>query len=266
MNKNYGLVIKPIEEGNYVLGGFASLPKIVLQDNGQWGDYLPTYEPQYNSYFDSYGCSVWGTQNIIETILKKIEGKEYNFSERYTYNLIPISPPGTDPHLVAEVIRASGLVDEEVLPMTEREFDFITPRPMTQKYVDIGAKFGYIVKHEYVWNGSISEKERTEKIRECLRYSPLGVSVSAWHLKDGVYVDAGQPNCHWCELYGEDEAGWLIFDSYDQSHKILSRDHNIQICKRYMLVKKEVVVDNWLQDLLKQMYNFIKDILTLKRG
>lgn len=261
--KNYGLVIKQPEDTAYILGGFNSLPKVVLQNDGNWSEYLPTYEPQFNSFFDTYGCTVYGTQNIVETLLKKIDGKEHNFSERYTYNIAEIQPPGTDPHLVAEVVRASGLIDNDILPMTEREFDYITPRPMKQYYLNIGAKFPYIVKHEYVWNGDLPQEERAKRIRECLRYSPLGVSVTAWIKEGDVYVDKGQPNTHWCMLYGESEKGWLIFDSYDQSHKVISFDHNIQICKRYMLFKKEIK-PNWLLDLWINLISFIKDVIKLK--
>ena len=89
----------------------------------------------------------------------------------------------------------------------------------------------------------ISANERTKngKIKECLRYSPLGVSVTAWVYDDETetFIDNGIPNTHWCVLYGWNDKGWKIFDSYNQSKKILSYDHNIQMCKRYLLTSKK---------------------------
>lgn len=258
--KNYGLVISDIEDPQaYTLGGLVDLPKIVLHPDGNWQDFLPVYEPQFNSQFDSYGCTVFGTENVVETLLRKLTGNERNFSERFIYILAKIRPPGADPHDICEVVRRNGLIENDLLPMTATWEEFITPDPMTVELLVEGQKFQYEVKHTYVWRGRISKDERTKLIREHLRYSPLGVSVTAWFREGEVYVDNGQPNTHWCVLYGESEQGWLIFDSYDHSKKILSRDHNIQLCKRFMLVEKKPV-SNWTTDIIKRLWSFIKDL------
>lgn len=48
---NYGLRISDILDPNaYVLGGLVELPKVILQPNGQWDEFLPVYEPQYNEF------------------------------------------------------------------------------------------------------------------------------------------------------------------------------------------------------------------------
>jgi hypothetical protein len=44
--KNYGLIIEQPEPENYILGGLISLPKIVLQPDGQWEKFLPLPEFQ----------------------------------------------------------------------------------------------------------------------------------------------------------------------------------------------------------------------------
>jgi hypothetical protein len=97
-------------------------------------------------------------------------------------------------------------------------------------------------------------------MKEALKYSPLGVSVTAWYEEDGVYVDRGQLNNHWCVCYGyiedEGETYWKIFDSYDHSTKMLHPDHNISFCKRYSLsVKSEQKVSVW-----ERFINWIKSL------
>lgn len=263
--KNYGFVPPKIESDNYVLGGLLSLPKIILREDGQWGDFLPEYEPQFNDNFDSYGCTVWGTENAIE-ILDRFYGKQTNYSERYIYILAGIRPPGASPHDIAETIRKKGLINDAKLPFTASFDEFLTPSPMTPELLTTGQFWlnGNEFGHEWVWQSPQNKEKRTELMKECLRYSPLGVSVTAWIEENGVYVDGGQPNTHWCVCFGWGEKGWKIFDSYDQSIKILSFDHNIAFCKRYGLkeLKKK---QNWLQEILKNLWDFFLDIFVPDR-
>ena len=93
--RNYGFVPPEIDPNAYILGGQTKLPKIVLQQDGQWGVFAPKYEPQFNEFFDSYGCTVWGSQNGYEFLFKRIEGVEYNFSERFNYIISRIRPGPT---------------------------------------------------------------------------------------------------------------------------------------------------------------------------
>ena len=260
--RNYGLKFEEKDPEAYVLGGLGALPRIVLEESGQWDRYLPKYEPQYNSLFDSYGCTVWGWQNLIEIMLEQRTGVERNFSERFTYILAKITPPGADPHHVAEVIRNNGLINNDLLPMTsEMSFlEFLRPNPMAKELVEEGLTFGYELKHEYVFQNVLPKEERTKLMKEALRYSPLGVSVTAWYLENGLYVDKGQPNSHWCVLYGWNDKGWLIFDSYDQSTKTLSYDHKIQVCKRAHL---EPSVRLQQISIIQRLINAIKALIGL---
>ena len=260
--KNYGLVLKKPEAEAYVLGAANQLPKIVLRSDSDWSPFLPTYEAQEDKY-ETYGCTVWGTQNIIETMLKFLEGVEYNFSERYNYILARVRPPGADPHIVAETIRKQGLIKNELLPLTDTYDEFIKPDPMTTNYLFQGSLFKYTLKHELVWgwNQKITEEERYKRIKEALQYSPLGVSVTAWHEQNGVYIDQGQPNTHWTMLYGIGEKGYLIFDSYDHSHKVLSFDHHIEVCKRFQLIPR-LPPGGAILDTISRVLKLISDLLS----
>jgi hypothetical protein len=234
----YGYVSPVITPDNYLFGA-GKLEQTILEPTGQWDNSLPVYEPQYNKYFDSFGCTVWGTLNATEIILKRLTGVEANFSERFTYILAKVVPPGSNPHHISETIRTYGLIDEVLLPMTpEQDFlAFLRPNPMTKEYLDKGLEFRYEVKHEWLWgSNNISQAEKNKIIKENLKYTPVAISVTAWFEANGVFVDNGLPNTHWCVCYGYTNKGWKVFDSYNQSHKIVSFNHKIEVAKGYRLM------------------------------
>lgn len=254
---NYGLVTSDITSDHYILGGFSSVPKNVLQPDGQWDAYLPLYEPQAEK-FETAGCTVWGTQNAIEILYKKLFGVEPNYSERFTYNIVPVRPPGADPHVTCEAIRKNGIVEASILPITDTFDDFCTPYPMSGSLLAKGQFWlkKHVFMHEWVFSGDIPKNERITKIKDALRYSPLGVSVTAWHKEGDVYVDNGKPNNHWCVCYGWTRKGWKIFDSYDHSTKIVSFDHNICFVKRFFL-EKQTYQPNWIVDIFQRLLRCI---------
>lgn len=263
--RQFGLLLEVPEATAYVFGGLGSLPQLVLQDNGQWDNFLPVYEPQFNKFFDSSGCTVWGWQNVMEIYLKRLVGVEYNFSERFNYIVAGIRPPGADPHKVAESIRNNGVIENALLPMTpEQDFlAFLRPNPMTKELLDKGLEFPYELKHEYVFQSPISKEERIKKMKEALRFSTLGISVTAWIERGGVYVDDGKPNTHWVACFGWNTKGFKIFDSYDQSIKTLSFDHNIQVCKRIYLEKNSRLPKI---SLIQRILNLMNSLLSLLKA
>ncbi len=250
--KQYGFVTPSIDSDHYVLGAFNSLPKIILQPSGQWDEYLPVYEAQADKY-ETFGCTSWGTLNALEILEKRITGIEQNYSDRYVYNLVPIRSPGADPHVVAETIRNYGLVKNEVMGMTDTYEEFCSPTPMTSGYIKLGSEYPYKLRHEWVFT-NVSKAVRVPLMKEALQYSPLGVSVTAWNEKDGLYVDNGLPNNHWCVCYGyyekDGETYFKIFDSYDHSLKVLHPDHTIFYAKRYLLGEKEKEKESCLSRIM----------------
>jgi len=255
---NYGF-IKPTIQSDHYLGG--ALPKVVLQADGNWLPYLPLYERQFGDNFDTYGCTVFGTLNCLETIFKKIYGNGWDYSERYIYNLAEIEPPGADPHLIAETIRKQGVIEQKELPMTNTLEDFKKPRPMSKGQIDKGHLWlaRYSFGHEWVFDEDEKDiSKKHELIREYLKYSPLGISVSAWQQDDqDEYIFQGQNN-HWCMAIKIDEKDRVyVFDSYDQEVKILSPEHNIQFCKRYYIIEKSPT-----EQLNNARLNFIQIILS----
>ena len=255
--KTYGFIPSKIESDHYILGG-TGLPKTILQPLGNWEQYLPTYEPQFEN-FETAGCSVWGTQNAIETLMKRIEMEEPNYSERFTYILARVRPPGADPHAVAEVIRKDGLIDEALLPTDTATFEeFIKPDPMTQDLIDKGEEWlnKYDFGHEWIFTNNPSRQIRLPLLKEALQYSPVCISVSAWASDvNNLYV-SNFPNNHWVMCYGIEGDSILVFDTYDQSKKKLHPDHEIMMAKRYYIgpsTRQEKLswiemILNWIQE------------------
>jgi hypothetical protein len=242
--KNYGFVKPTVDETHYqVLGGLllSPLPDIIIQPDHNWRSFVSVFERQFGEGWDTYGCTVFGTLHCLATMLKQKYGKDYDFAERFIYNLAEVMPPGADPHLIAETIRKNGVVEQKELPMTDSLEKFASPRPMTQELIDKGhswlKKFGF--KHEWVYTekDNLSLDKRQQLIREHLKYSPLGASVTAWKKNEkGEYISDGKPNTHWVEITDiEDDGKIWVNDTYAPCQKLLSADHDIGFVKRYFL-------------------------------
>lgn len=235
MIKNYGfnpnkVVIKPTA---WKFG--SNIPLKVIRPDGQWDDALPAYECQADRY-ETNGCVVYGGQNQIETLEKALTGVEPNYYEGYNYNLAEVTPPGSDPDVVYDTFRKQGLIPQRPMPDTLEEF--MKPRPMTQNFISEGLK--WLETHDFTheWIIPSNPLKMKELIVSSLVYGPVALAVTAWiQDENGLYIDMGQPNTHWCLCYGyrTDENGRYIlkiFDSYDHSKKELHPDHFISFAKR----------------------------------
>lgn len=252
--RNYGFVPPTIESDHYMLGAELSLPKIILQSNRRWAEFAPDYEAQAEKY-ETYGCPFYGSMNAIETLERRIFGEKSNYAEAFNYTLSGVTGP-SDPHKALENMRKNGLIDQSFLPMPETYEEFCNPERITPKMIEIGKS--WVKKrelgHQWVFANSVSDELRKSLIREELQYSPLGISVTAWHKDKGIYVDLGLPNNHWCVLLEEVAEGWLVLDTYDGSFKVVSFSHNIQYCKRYSLNKRGIYTQQtFIQRLLAML-------------
>jgi len=230
--KDYGFVEPTITPEDYTFG--ASLPLDIINPSGNWQDYLPDYEPQAAKY-ETFGCTAWGTLNQIETYMKKVFGGEYNYSDRFIYILAGITPPGAPPTWAYEAIRKKGVIADALLPYADTYEEFQQPNPMMKEFLRKGIEWHsrYSFKHEWIDNPT------PDKIKEALKYSPVALSVTAWFEKDGVYIDNGLRNTHWCQGFYVDGSKVVVQDSYDQEIKVLHPDHKTKYAKRIRIVKRD---------------------------
>jgi hypothetical protein len=169
---------------------------------------------------------------------KRLYGVEPNYSERFNAALLQIRCPGTDPQKTYEGIRHDGLVDARDFPMPDTLEEFLDKSEISGSLMALGQH--WLVKHDFMheWLWSVRPKNYLDVLKHALTTSPIACTVTAWHQKDGKYVDNGQRNNHWVVCYRIDQEGIHIFDSYDHSTKILSLDHNISRAKRIWLNRK----------------------------
>lgn len=266
MKVNYGYIPPVPKDEDYVFGA-SRLPTIPVLPDGNWWPFIPLYEPQtLESGEDTHGCTVWGTENGLETYLKHLTGKEWNFSERFLYILMHLRPPGGDPFKVGEAIRNNGVPNHEDLPFTKTFDEFIQPDPLPETLIQKAKLFTdkYDFKHEYVFHGPfINPEEKRRRITAALKCSPLGVSLFAWEIdENGLYYrPEGEPDTHWCLLIKEEADCDIILDSYDHSIKKVRKDMNYGVCIRYYVKEKFATPISTSTSFFTRLLTFLKTLL-----
>ena len=240
---NYGLKLEAIViEKDYILGGYGSLGGVVLQENGDWSEFLPTKELQATQV-ETFACTVFGTLSAVETLINRIEGKEKNYSDRWAAWNSDIGPGGASPSKTCEHIRLAGAPFEIKWPITQDihtwEDFYKTPPPALFRDARTDFLEVYDFKHEYV-------PTDRESIKQALKLSPVCLAVTAWHSKEGVYyTPAGIQANHWVMCYGFDEEkqAFKIFDTYDSVLKLYIGE--IAQAKRFQLLPAQKKTSLW---------------------
>lgn len=240
MQNNFGLITSLIKDFDAYVFGSSSIPTIEINESGNWEPYLPKYEAQKDK-FESYGCTLWGLHNQIETQYKFLYGKEPNYDEWFNYPLIPIRLNGQDPHVTYESVRSRGLIDAGTVDVPDTRLEALDTKNITGTMYAKGQN--WLMKHEFLheWLWSTKPENYLQVLKKALKTCPIAVSVSAWNLQNGVYVSTGDVNNHFCLLYKFDEQGYpWVFDTYDHSRKKLSIDHNIRRAKRIWIHRRDI--------------------------
>lgn len=239
---NYGFLDPKIEGKNHIFGGSRLAMQEIINLSGDWRSFKLAEESQFNRFIDSFGCTLFGTLNCLESLALKLYGLLWNKSERFVGSFANMKPQGNDPHTVAETIRKVGLVDENLMPMlgTLKTFEELWNRQEAEKYKDYGSSFlkQRVPRHDYVYGGLAMQKE-------ALKYSPLGIDVHAWvQDENGLYYrPQGARSNHWTELLFIQDQGYEkenymeVFDSYPPYIKKLRIDYPFYFVKRYWFEK-----------------------------
>lgn len=239
--KPYGLIIEPLVLGkDWVAGTDLSVLQFrgeqIIAPDGQWLAYLPTTNELQSPFgFESSACASFGTLNAIEILLRRIYGEIENFSDRFLAKMSVTLPTGNSVQKVAETLRKNGTVKETDWPYTpdmNTWEEYYSDIPQNIKTMAIGEFAEYDFRHEYV-------PTYPNALMSYLKFSPLGVSVSAWNKgADGLYLSTPYNN-HWVVMVGYvKDKYWLIFDTYSDDGiyiKKLVWDYNFQIAKKYSI-------------------------------
>ncbi len=241
----------PIFADEYIFGSNSKIQGDILRFDGDWRGFTPPFEDQFKNGIESMSCTVYGTLNAIEILLKDQFGYAEDYAERFISTLAGTTHNGNSPHKVAETIRNYGLIEESRLPFstdirTWEEYYASIPLNLKieGKHWLRDWKFG----HDWVITRDTPKADKNELLTDALKFSPVGVSVFGWASDKDVYVKAGSDN-HWTLLVYGDVNYWYVLDSYAPYIKKLSKDYDFGFAKRYSVDR---VTKSWLQDLFER--------------
>jgi hypothetical protein len=225
---------------DYIFGATTKIPDEILRANGQYLDVIIEKEWQKKNGVETMGCTFFGTNNATEIIIKAKYGEDWNGSDRAGNILANNTKNGNNPKNPAEVLKATGIPEEKVLPFdstcTSWE-KYHSPKPLPQNILAECAK--WVEKWQFLYAWVPTDKE---SLKNALKRGALGISVTAWQMRNGLYYnDNAETNNHWCTLIGYEEGKcWYIFDSYDAWVKKLEWNYAFKYAMQYYIKKKEV--------------------------
>lgn len=245
----------------------------VLREDGDWTDFCPPPELQRKNGVESSACFVEAQQHVLAILFEEQYGEpDKNFSSRFNIQFSDPTPQGGDPLKAAQSFRSYGLIPEEMLPFNEsidswEEFcsfsggDKVTCLIEGQKWRSL-----WEPKYDIVFTKHESVETKFAKIREALKYSPLSVSVTAWYLKNGLYIKANHDDNHLVTLVHVDNEGYsYVFDTYSPFMKKLDKNFNFDFGIRWTLDKNtDTARSNWVKEILTKLISLTKDLLALK--
>jgi len=218
---------------------FGAIGGEVLQPNGQWTDFLPPGEMQARRV-ETMACTCYNTLTPIDILERRLFGTNFDYSERFTAILANIGYNGGSPHTAAEVIRKTGLLLDARLPFDdtiESWSQYYSPKPMVEPYFTEARQWLNAKTFGHEW---IAAPITPEKLKEALKYSPLGIGAYAWRINSqGLFYNPGYTENHWTTLVGYvDGQYWLVRDSYDPYTKKLVWDYPFHFAKRYVVASQ----------------------------
>lgn len=262
-------VIKPED---YIFGS-GQLQGAILRENGDWRDYVPQNEDQRKK-IETSACASYGTINAIEILMEETFGLiDMDYSERFISFLSGTTPQGNTPNKVAQAIRDNGLIPEAMLPFKDAIDSFQAYNSFEgadeQKCRAEGQQwlkqwdFGY----DWVFYSDIGITEKYAKLREALKFSPIGISTYAWVEDGGLFIKPkNSRDNHWVLLIHIDEDGYpYVFDTYPPYIKKLAKNYDFGFAMRYSLAKKEIIAEtkkeSWLIRLKRIFKLWITEVL-----
>lgn len=246
---NYGLIITPPKETDYIFGD-NRLGDSHINQSGQWDGWLPDYEPQSRpEAFDSYACVSFATLNCIEIMERMLFGATTNWSDRFLAKMSDTDiTRGNSPANVADTLKKLGCVPEKdhlFSPEINSFESFYSTINDNLKTLALAFKAEYSFGYSHV-------PSNAKDIKRALSYSPVLFTVSAWYKdENGLYYrPQSETDGHAVTCYGYEEGKyWKILDSYADNEgtflKNVRWDSLPMQCKRFTLSRQIVVESAW---------------------
>jgi hypothetical protein len=242
----------PVFADEYIFGSNSKVVGTVLKDDGDWRNVTPKFEDQFKYGVESMSCTVYGTLNAEEMLLKEKFDISVDLSERFISTLAGTTKSGNSPHKVAETRRSRGAIEETKLPFSmeiTRWEEYYAP--ISDSLKKEGKKWlkQWDFQHDWVITRDTRKEEKNELLADALKFSPVGVSVFGWADDQGVYVKAGNDN-HWCVLVYGDKNYWYVLDSYAPYIKKLNKNYDFGFAKRYSIdrvARRRSCISNFIE-------------------
>lgn len=263
--KRHGYIYEPIViDEHWLFGSATQAPGNILQTDRDWRPYLPEHQEVQNlNGIEPNACTIYGTLNSVQTLIKRKYGEDRDYSNRFLAVISGTDPAhGNNPHRVAEALRTQGDCDEDAWTFDsaiDTVAKFYAPVPNALRTLAKEFIAEWRLNHDWV-------PTTPQALWDALQYSPLGISVYAWVKdKDGLYYkpDPSVPDTHWCEIvWGVPGEYWLIRDSYmddGELYKKVRWDTPFQQAKRYAIERQANVQSTgwqWFIAFLKSLWPF----------
>jgi hypothetical protein len=179
--KNKGIILGSRKE-DWIAG---TIPYEVLNESGDWTEYLPPGEWQRINNKETMACVSFSALNVLETLYYFHTGERRNFSDRFTACMSGTMRRGNYLWKVGDSIRKDGIVDEEDWAVPDdMSWDSYYQTPPI-KVIDKGKEFlkDWTINYEVIADSS------RESLIHHLKQSPLQVVIPG-HAIMGFYTDA----------------------------------------------------------------------------
>lgn len=176
-DQNQG-VLDDRRDTDYAAG---SLPFEVRNASADWRPYVPTQgEVQYDRFTDVQGCVSFSLTNSLETQGKKMDGRTYNWADRFLAKMSGTTKNGNFLYKVADTVRQYGLVNETTYPTPP---DFTWDSYYADIPADVVAKgkaeFPFTIAYEWVYSsGSIlTDAQKMAALQRHLQHAPIQITI-----------------------------------------------------------------------------------------
>ena len=166
--KNFGLLIINKQPGDYVYGS-SNVVTPTYQEDGQWTNFLVEGELQ-NKGTETMACTSFSEETILEMILKRQTGIEYNNSDRFRAKMSNTQSYGNYFFNVANSAKNDGWIDEDLWQYVQGWDEYYSPIPEQLKEAALLALEDWRVNYQWV-------EENPEAMVEALKHSPLQETI-----------------------------------------------------------------------------------------